>query len=507
MPAPIDIASRAQTGQPKSNLTSQLRAAGRDGIIMPNESLGARSGSISQSNGIPMSNARLRRESMVSNDLARSLMGGGGGMSWGGVSVGSWIRDDIIMTGTSPFTFQSPSYHSSSYLPKLEAEFCRDFSCCGIPLPSLHDLLRHYEELHAQQIPIANDGDVQGDNHHEMNRPQSRHPQQQNAGMTSPISGIGGIQYEMMRQQQIQRQRQHEDGRNQDDHQEGEIAGDMEMDDDDMTPPPNTAPMTPQNHVGQQQQMPLTPTSTLGHQSYRNTPNPPNAQLPHLVSQPSHFSPESSVPGTPLATDQLEYGFPQNLAGFQPQNNVSYSGLPFGTMEGNGGDLSLDLCIDEPAKRLFSPGGQAMGGYSQAHIQKLMSNTGAIMPPEDKPFKCPVIGCEKAYKNQNGLKYHKAHGHTNQQLHDNSDGTFSIVNPETSAPYPGTLGMEKEKPYRCEFCGKRYKNLNGLKYHRSHSSHPNVPGVSGQQMVSQQPVPGGVVAVAGGLGETGMGLT
>jgi hypothetical protein len=33
------------------------------------------------------------------------------------------------------------------------------------------------------------------------------------------------------------------------------------------------------------------------------------------------------------------------------------------------------------------------------------------------------------------------------------DGTFSIVNPETSAPYPGTLGMEKEKPYRCEVCG------------------------------------------------------
>jgi len=24
---------------------------------------------------------------------------------------------------------------------------------------------------------------------------------------------------------------------------------------------------------------------------------------------------------------------------------------------------------------------------------------------EHKPFKCPVIGCEKAYKNQNGLKY------------------------------------------------------------------------------------------------------
>lgn len=51
-----------------------------------------------------------------------------------------------------------------------------------------------------------------------------------------------------------------------------------------------------------------------------------------------------------------------------------------------------------------------------------------------------------------------------QQLHENGDGTFSIVNPETSTPYPGTMGMEKEKPYKCDVCGKRYKNLNGLKY-------------------------------------------
>lgn len=29
--------------------------------------------------------------------------------------------------------------------------------------------------------------------------------------------------------------------------------------------------------------------------------------------------------------------------------------------------------------------------------------------------------------------------------------------------------MEKHKPYRCNVCGKRYKNLNGLKYHKSHS--------------------------------------
>ena len=66
--------------------------------------------------------------------------------------------------------------------------------------------------------------------------------------------------------------------------------------------------------------------------------------------------------------------------------------------------------------------------------------------------------------NINYYRYHKTHGHLTQQLHENEDGTFSIVNPETSTPYLGEAGMAKEKPYRCEVCGKRYKNLNGLKY-------------------------------------------
>lgn len=32
------------------------------------------------------------------------------------------------------------------------------------------------------------------------------------------------------------------------------------------------------------------------------------------------------------------------------------------------------------------------------------------------------------------------------------------------------MGMEKEKPFCCDVCGKRYKNLNGLKYHKGHSA-------------------------------------
>ncbi|KAF9983913.1 Transcriptional regulator of ribosomal biogenesis protein [Mortierella antarctica] len=74
----------------------------------------------------------------------------------------------------------------------------------------------------------------------------------------------------------------------------------------------------------------------------------------------------------------------------------------------------------------------------------------------DKPYRCTVLGCDKAYKNPNGLKYHNLHGHCS------SGGMSETDSPET-------------KPYVCTFleCGKRYKNLNGLKYHIEHS-HPNL---------------------------------
>ncbi|KAF9358424.1 hypothetical protein BGX26_001769 [Mortierella sp. AD094] len=74
----------------------------------------------------------------------------------------------------------------------------------------------------------------------------------------------------------------------------------------------------------------------------------------------------------------------------------------------------------------------------------------------DKPYRCTVNGCDKAYKNPNGLKYHNQHGHCSM---------------------PGSADDDKSnsKPYRCTFldCGKCYKNLNGLKYHIEHS-HPNL---------------------------------
>lgn len=64
----------------------------------------------------------------------------------------------------------------------------------------------------------------------------------------------------------------------------------------------------------------------------------------------------------------------------------------------------------------------------------------------DKPYQCTVPGCDKSYKNPNGLKYHTLHGH-------------------------GLPSNDEDKPYKCTVsgCGKRYKNPNGLKYHVTHA--------------------------------------
>ncbi|KAL6904704.1 hypothetical protein GGI43DRAFT_287411 [Trichoderma evansii] len=64
-------------------------------------------------------------------------------------------REEIRSNKSATVTHAPSSFHSSSYLSKLEASFMRDFTCCGNILPNLHDLLRHYEEAHTQASPSA----------------------------------------------------------------------------------------------------------------------------------------------------------------------------------------------------------------------------------------------------------------------------------------------------------------------------------------------------------------
>lgn len=66
------------------------------------------------------------------------------------------------MGSTSPYSFSRSSFFRTTYLPKIEANFLKDFNCCGLKMDSLHELLQHYEECHQKlsamtQTPLVSD--------------------------------------------------------------------------------------------------------------------------------------------------------------------------------------------------------------------------------------------------------------------------------------------------------------------------------------------------------------
>ncbi|KAI4230475.1 MAG: hypothetical protein L6R40_008023 [Gallowayella cf. fulva] len=566
----------------ESRPTPAMNISNRKG---PNGSLGHRdsstgglaaSGSLHGSGTHPISMSSANRERPRRESLAGSMVSG---MSWGTVSVNSWVRDEIIMQGTSPFPQQSPSFHSSSYIPKLEASFMKDFLCCGTIISSLHELLQHYEENHVDSIqpknnitqistPPDNKAAIASNaaNAVRQSAQQStQQPLQQTKPMQSTQSSVPSQTSSNPVTPRVQKAEpvahdnfaasQHHPSLDMD------AVQDMEMDDFDYDPQPkptatstwamphqsrmmqrsqfgqpasrmpplDTNPLHTGNglhqHQGLRQSNPSTPvTASRNGSFYHNNPTVSSVNTPTLTAhpmqqQPYTATPDSSVPVSPGEVDGDFVGGLGRRNGTMDMGAGNQFGA-FGDYQFGDGHDMLGLCIDEPAKRLFSANGGYNNGNSGPKIhasklgdaqysenselartireqQRLAGIPDGGSGPNDgvaKPFHCPVLGCEKAYKNQNGLKYHKNHGHNTQELHANENGTFSIVDPETRNPYPGTLGMEKHKPYRCDACGKRYKNLNGLKYHKNHSAacedgKPLTDSMDTSNMLSQ-PSPG-----------------
>ena len=401
---------------------------------------------------IPYGNNGQRRGSHANGGMSGSLVAG---MSWGGLSVGSFIRDDIYMAGTSPYAFQSPSFHSSSYLPKMEANYMKDYVCCDIRLDSMHELLQHYEEAHAAQ-PTQTMGRTPKDQQYPSSRaanatstaqavqqqsqvypqqyaqpppPPQQQPRQNMAPNASPM--FSGQSHEQM----------------------GTFDGldDMDMDDSSLGPQTQHqgSQFQPQPQFGRQQPRgtsvnvnianafqgqglnsagPVTPHAPQ--QGYQGNPTVSSVNTPTLGTQTlsnNTSTPESSMPGTPAELDP-EFSAQMGNLGID-YNDLMRPGFDFGklTMQHANGASGT---IDDPAKRLISKQGNK--GYAnpalasnnselakrvkEAQLLNGLAGATGFVNEEIKPFKCPVIGCEKAYKNQNGLKYHKQHGHQNQQL-------------------------------------------------------------------------------------------
>lgn len=322
----------------------------------------------------------------------------------------------------------------------------RDFSCCGVTLPTLHDLLQHYEEAHATKSSQQGHRPSQGDQRAALAaaaiaHQQSQQQSSQNHGL--PPEKTLDMQRKLSQNQPPQ---QHADLDTIDDMELDEPMGDNDASSSQMFSPQrdnnqggfnNSNQRVPHLNLsmlssqqGFKESQPGTPVASARPLSLQNNPTVSSVNTPTLMSNPlqnSQFrnTPDSSGPGTPA---ELDEGVAGPFGDLSVQNNPMMQGqsqLP--RFPGNN-DM-VDLCIDEPAKRLFSPSGGLNNPNAHFKLsgaqygpdsdiarrireQQLLAgvpDTTVLLPNEEpKPFRCPVIGCEKAYKNQNGLKYHKA---------------------------------------------------------------------------------------------------
>ncbi|TFK63955.1 hypothetical protein BDN72DRAFT_861730 [Pluteus cervinus] len=264
------------------------------------------------------------------------------------------------------------------------------------------------------------------------------------------------------------------------------------------------------------------------HPGFNSNPNGANVlQSPHLMhlqhgfmgqqqlpqGQPSQgvapallFSSNATTPCSTPATSRVP----------SPTSSYPTLGLhPNALSQGNTPISSVPSTPISPTSRSPTGAGKTMGLTRHASTSAL--NTSATLRATSslllsKPFKCPKPNCNKSYKQANGLKYHITHGSCNfappkdlehvkdlleRKRRDKeraaaeggaslSQGTSAEEMSDLTAISESELReVEREaekrlRPYACGVgdCQRRYKNMNGLRYHYQHSGEHGAVGLT-----------------------------
>jgi len=134
----------------------------------------------------------------------------------------------------------------------------------------------------------------------------------------------------------------------------------------------------------------------------------------------------------------------------------------------------------------------AMGANGQTPRASTTLSRPATSLLLSKPFRCPKPNCNKSYKQANGLKYHMTHGSCNFAPPKDLEHLQALLESKRSQKDNGEPISESElrevereaerrlRPYACGVgeCQRRYKNMNGLRYHYQHSGDHGAIGLA-----------------------------
>lgn len=414
---------------------------------------------------------------------------------------------------------------------RLESTFCRNFTCCGQKLDDLHDLLQHYEECHVRfeddDMPaMIADDEVESSGSSNASTSQPSSPRTSNAASTTSAAATATAATTPCATTSSAIT-------------DSNVTTPTGLDDTDKASAFDTAVMRSpslakgkKRSFGQYSNASSSNPNGAIHQSLRRAlidggvgrraPGTPNIYAPN-----SPFStPGSSIPGTPCLDSENDGYFSNGL------NPAAFSALSI--RSSNADEHHLPSCA--PPNLFFPASGTASSSQPPAKREKTSAvpNASTIALENalragaanvDKPYKCPAPGCDKAYKQMNGLKYHRLHGACNQNnlpitaqaaaqpptIHITTNSTTGSPQPESadaimmeegattptlgspsspdasvnSSPDPASPATQApmiplgDRLYICQVgaCGKRYKNLNGLRYHYLHSGSHGLLGL------------------------------
>lgn len=320
---------------------------------------------------------------------------------------------------------------------QLESTFCRNFTCCGLELSDLHDLLQHYEEHHVRLDDLeVDDASLPGMVNDDGGSERSSNQSNPSSPATAAVAAATAQQP----------------------HTHPALPGSRPLS-------ANAAALAAVNQRKRAMNAFHVPPAT----------GPAGVQGTVSLFPPTmkHLSPRQS--GSPFASSHLPIS-----SGTDPEADV-HNGDPLlggqSTTSALGGltlrsqgseDHGLPSCA--PPNLFFHANGSATAQVAQAGLPtspvglltrspsvegaKADMKSAAVAPGTmDKPFKCPSPGCDKAYKQMNGLKYHRVHGHCNQNLlgtgsasgalslsQQQAPGTTPATSPSLTAPPPGGTG-------------------------------------------------------------------
>lgn len=403
-----------------------------------------------------------------------------------------------------------------------EDELCRNYSCCGLQIDDLHALVQHFEEVHVVVV------DQFGRPHPQLPAtvypPAQQHVRNHSASYFPDVNQHFPANY-------------HQGGFDPDD-MELDVDQTSTPSSSGPTPPdtPITTPLSSHpahsfNHYGQsaKESSPHLPVSAFdtttvlptrsihGHSMTAFPPSRNGAPIVSINPEPfngyagySDYS--SSMPGTvpsPPATDDMQ----------SPVSPVSEPNSPYGCLPPAVVFSTVNTPSTTPANsRVPSPSSASRQPVASAASPQSPSD--ATAPPKSassqqasprasttlsrpasslllsKPFRCPKANCNKSYKQANGLKYHMTHGSCNfappkdleqvQALLASKRSAREAAGDEDNTITEGELReVEREaerrlRPFACGVadCQRRYKNMNGLRYHYQHSGDHGAIGLA-----------------------------